>query len=138
MTAPSCMEVRAPITIGPLSARMTAPGQTLAFRPEADLADQDRFWVDVGLRVDPRSFLAQRVESHGVIQTGWADVPDVPSENLRVAPAADLAHAVKGGGASGASLEVPEGPVRQDLMKSRRSASTVSAWVVGMPWGYPA
>ena len=29
MTAPSCTDVRAPTMIGPLSARITAPGQTL-------------------------------------------------------------------------------------------------------------
>ena len=34
-------------------------------RPEADFADQDRLGVDVGIRMDPWPFVAQRIESHG-------------------------------------------------------------------------
>ncbi len=34
-------------------------------RSETDLADQHRFGVDVGIRVNPRPFFAERIEGHG-------------------------------------------------------------------------
>ena len=60
--------------IGPLSARMMAPGQTLELRSDTDLADQNRLGVDVGLRVNPRPFVAQRIESHGDHSNIVADI----------------------------------------------------------------
>ena len=36
-------------------------------RSDADFADEHRFGVDVGIRVNPRPFVADRIEGHGAI-----------------------------------------------------------------------
>ena len=75
MTVPSWMEVRSPMVIGPLSARMMTPGRTLRIRSDADLADQNRLRVDIGLGVNPRPVVAQCIESHGDHSNSAAHAP---------------------------------------------------------------
>src|SRR5580692_7459651 len=53
-------------------------------RADADFADQDRLRVDVRLRMNPRPFLAQRIESHGAIQTAPPMFPKPRPADLRL------------------------------------------------------
>ena len=57
------------MTIGPLSSADDDTGPDTRAGSDADLADEDRLGMDVCLRMDPRPFFAQRIESHGTIQT---------------------------------------------------------------------